>query len=286
MRSFDHNIYFESFGVKIAVAANVPEAVDVIRERLERTLPRCYREIAETEVDHRFSLRWNNSGLDSLHLNGKRLLPRLPRNDVLNSLTSKIRLTVAEHAVDHVFIHAGVVALKARAILLPARSFRGKTTLTAELVKRGATYYSDEYAIIDRRGLVHPFLKDISLRLTDDVEQTEHSVGSLGGVSATDPARAALVVLTRFRKNARWRPREMSRARGLLELLKDVVPIRRDPDPVLQILNLLAEDVKFIKTDRGEASIAADEIIKLSEDLEPFGRKRAAAIGGETEHVY
>jgi hypothetical protein len=39
------------------------------------------------------------------------------------------RLTVAEFAVGRVFIHAGVIAWKGQAVVMPDRSFYGKTAL-------------------------------------------------------------------------------------------------------------------------------------------------------------
>ena len=38
---------------------------------------------------------------------------------------------------------------RGRAIVIPGRTFSGKSTLVAELVRAGATYYSDEYAVED-----------------------------------------------------------------------------------------------------------------------------------------
>ena len=265
MPSHKYKICFESFGVKIGVAANVPEAVEAIEGRLEAALPGCHQSIPDGNTDFQFSINWNRSGQDSLFLDGERLHPRVGRDEALRSLISKIRLTVAENAVDHVFVHAGVVEWNGRAIVIPGKSYSGKTTLTLELVKRGATYYSDEYAIIDRAGLVHPFLKDISLRLTDDVQQTEYSIEELGGKKANGPVEPGIVLLTKFRKNARWRPERLSRANGILELIKDVVPIRRDPKFVLDVLNSLAADVKFIRSERSEATAVVEEIIELSE---------------------
>ena len=43
-------------------------------------------------------------------------------------LIGELELWVAEHAVDRVFVHAGVVAFEGRALLLPGRSLSGKTT--------------------------------------------------------------------------------------------------------------------------------------------------------------
>jgi len=60
-----------------------------------------------------------------------------------------------------------VVAWRGRAILLPGRSYVGKSTLVMELVRAGAVYYSDEYAVLDARGRVHPFAQPVALREPD-----------------------------------------------------------------------------------------------------------------------
>ena len=86
---------------------------------------------------------------------------------VLAVFVSRIRLTIAEFAVRRVFIHGGPVGWKGKAIVLPARSFEGKTTLVAELVKLGASYLSDEYAVVDETGFVHPFAKPLSIRASE-----------------------------------------------------------------------------------------------------------------------
>ena len=65
--------------------------------------------------------------------------------------------------------------------MLPAPSFGGKTTLVAALVRAGAIYYSDEFAVLDEQGFVHPYAKPLSIRGADNW-QVNHSVASLGGV--------------------------------------------------------------------------------------------------------
>ena len=64
---------------------------------------------------------------------------------------------MAAETRERVFVHAGVVGWKGHAIVIPGRSRSGKTTLVAELVKAGAEYYSDEFAVLDAEGRVHPF---------------------------------------------------------------------------------------------------------------------------------
>ncbi len=62
-------------------------------------------------------------------------------------------------------IHAGVVAKENKAVLLPATTQGGKSTLTAALVHAGFRFLSDDTAAIDGpSGRVHPFPLGLSLR--------------------------------------------------------------------------------------------------------------------------
>src|SRR5919205_641777 len=110
------------------------------------------------------------------------------------------------------------------AIVIPGASFSGKTTLVAELVRRGATYYSDEYAVIDRHGYVHPFAKPLSLR-----GDGERAPEELGGTRGRRPLPVRAIVEAPYREGARWRPRERSTAHGALVLLSNALPARYEP---------------------------------------------------------
>ena len=89
------------------------------------------------------------------------------------------QLTLATLAKELVFVHAGVVGWRNRALVIPGRSFSGKSTLVMALVEAGADYYSDEYAIFDLEGKVHPYWRLPKLR-----SASGHKVASrlLGGV--------------------------------------------------------------------------------------------------------
>src|ERR687894_479249 len=50
-----------------------------------------------------------------------------------------------------------VVARGGRALVRPGPSLSGKTTLVAALVRSGAAYLSDEFAVLDPEGRVHPY---------------------------------------------------------------------------------------------------------------------------------
>ena len=133
---------------------------------------------------------------------------------------------VALRARHRVFIHAGVVALGDQAILIPGRTLTGKTTLVAELLRSGATYYSDEYAVLDEAGWVHPFAKALSIRTTLDQPQTLVDVATLGVPSGTVPLRIRAVLSTRYVSGASWRPEPLSAGHAALCLLDNAVAAR------------------------------------------------------------
>ena len=186
----------------------------------------------------------------------------------LSRIASSARLKIAEHAVDKVFIHSGAVAWKGKGIIFPARSFNGKSTLTAALVRFGARYFSDEYAIIDERGRLHPFPKDLSLRQPDgSFTQVDHSVESIGGRAGKRPVPVKLVVLTGFEEGAKWRPKLISQGQAVLGVLNNAVGIRRDPKFVFPVITKLCRSAVAIRSKRGDADKTARLILKYLDDL-------------------
>lgn len=72
---------------------------------------------------------------------------------------------VAAHEVNHVIVHAGVLAKNDEAILLPAPPGSGKSTTSSAFMKRGWRLLSDELALINFNSLnVTPFVRPICLK--------------------------------------------------------------------------------------------------------------------------
>ncbi|HKX84897.1 MAG TPA: hypothetical protein VJL58_11795 [Pyrinomonadaceae bacterium] len=264
--SFSHHFSFEAYGVKIGISANSAEGLTEIKKLITSALPK-YRSLDENdEVDHRFIYSWNPSGRDSYYKNGERITGWRRRDVALEWLMSDIRLTAGENAVGRIFVHAGVVAWKGKAIVMPAHSMRGKSSLTAALIERGAVYYSDEYAIFDAQGYVHPFTKDLSIR--GDLKsrrQIDYPAEAFGAVAATERAPVGMILLTEYGPRARWKPRILTAATGLLEMIRYTLPIRRDPKFTLTVLQHIAKNNLIIKTKRPDAKDAVDRIIELFE---------------------
>jgi hypothetical protein len=266
-KKYGYGRILEAYGVRISIRTNEPGALQAAMERVAEVLPHFSWVDNDNNTDHEFRYSWNAGGRDSLYKNKEKIGINQERNYLIDRFGSELRLTVAENAVDRVFIHAGVVEWKGRGVIIPASSFRGKTTLTAELVRRGAVYYSDEYAILDADGYVHPFPKKLSIRgETDIYRQVDHAVESIGGTAGDRRVPIGMFLITKYKAGAKWNPKALSSAKGLMEIIKHTLPIRRDPHFTLAVLQRAAARAAIVKTPRGEAGETADRILAFIEN--------------------
>jgi len=173
--------------------------------------------------------------------------------DVASALAAHAERFVAEHTPDYLFVHAGVVGWEGRAIVMPGSSFAGKTTLVQAWLEAGATYYSDEFAVFDRLGRVHPFARALEIR--DDSRPLTGRVpaAALGAETGTTPLRVGLVLVTSYRTGARWRPRRVTAAPTLLALMRHTVAARGSPEHSMPILKAAASSGIAFSGPRGEA---------------------------------
>ena len=115
-------------------------------------------------------------------------------------------------------MHAGVVAWNDKALIFPADSFSGKTTLVYEFVKKGAVYYSDEYAVLTVTAMCMPFPRIVSVRDEGgNYIKTDVSVESFGGIKGVDPKPVSLVLLTKYRRPGSLEPGDIDSRTGFDE---------------------------------------------------------------------
>jgi hypothetical protein len=253
-----NTIAFDAYGVAIKIDVSDPSLLVDVRA----VLPPGARETKDTE-DTECGTRFVLTADGDVHQDGKPLATRQDRRVQMVVLDAGIRSHVAMTSPDHVFVHAGAVAIDGRALLLPGISFAGKTTLVAALVRAGATYYSDEYAVLDHDGRVHPYPKPLSLRLGRDARQTETAVGELGGAAGSGPASVAAVVLTSYRPGGRWDPVRRSSAEGALLLLSHTVPARKRPAESLARVQRAAAGAVVLEGERGPAEAIVGDLLAL-----------------------
>lgn len=263
-------IKFQAYGVKIGVKAEKKSYLEAVFPLLKKIYTAGLETVAGREIEYQFYIRRVKGKGFELYRNDELVLENQNREIFFDAVESSIRVTIAEYARAKVFLHAGVVGWKGRAIIIPGRSYAGKTTLVAELVKKGAVYYSDEYAVLDAEGNVQPFPKWLSLRgIINSHTQLDCSVESLGGVAGRATIPAGMVLMMRYDESAEvtsgWQPERLSRGQGIMEILPHTLPIRNQPEFVLQVLNKLTARAIIIKTIRGEAKEFAAVLLNYFE---------------------
>jgi hypothetical protein len=257
-------IAFTSYQARIGIRTSGPMALP----DLLMYLPPRSRVVQRETVDSLFSLivapPSNQSRVkryNILYSGSGRIARSLDLDEVLHALEARLRLDVATRAKGRLFVHAGVVGWQGRAILLPGRSYAGKSTLVKALVDAGATYYSDEYAVLDSRGMVYPYIKPISLRSPDRSESFKVPVDSLPGPVGGEAIPLGAVVVTSYAPEARWRPMGITRAQAMMAMFDNTVVARYKPAFAMEVLQKAVSDCVALKGRRGEAGEIATALL-------------------------
>jgi hypothetical protein len=254
-----------SYGVRIGIRVNKRG----ILESVLPLLPPSWKPAAPGGVDRLYSIiaRKKNAAVASqpsamVYADDLCLARTRDLAPSLDAFESDLQLYVAEMSPRRVFVHAGVVAVNGKAIVIPGRSFSGKTTLTAELVKAGATYYSDEYAVLDRQGRVHHYARPLAIRENGQLAKpTKYNVEALGGRCGNKPLPVGLIIVSKYEAGAQWRPRQLSAGEGALALLANTVSARREPATMLATLRKIALHTAVFKSKRGDARQVVEFIL-------------------------
>ncbi len=224
-------------------------------------LPAGWQPRSSPIVDHLLSLVVGGpaGGVRRFHLlyaAARQLVRTTEWHEALAVLENHLTQAVAEMAPGRLFVHAGVVGWNGKAIVVPGASHAGKSTLVAALLEAGASYYSDEYAIFDMEGRVHPFPRSLQLRDGSDVP-TRVEPEELGGRRGVGPLPVGLVAVARYDQGSRWRPARLSPGRALLELLANTIVARSHPSRAMSTLRRIVSRAPSFKGRRGEAKETA-----------------------------
>jgi hypothetical protein len=192
---------------------------------------------------------------------GNLFVETLDQARACEAFESTVQVDVAAASTEWIFIHAGVVVHDGGAIVIPAPPMRGTSTLVDALVRAGATYYSDEYAVIDRDGRIHPFCVPLSIR-TGDGGKRRVSLGDRTMARPAVPIRT--IVSTRHEVGAVWQARRGTPAESAVTLLSNAVRVRLAPRSTLDVLARAVESAVLLEGPRGEASLVAPQLLNES----------------------
>jgi hypothetical protein len=256
-------IAFESYGLRIGVRVNSLE----LMARVQECLPPGWQAADSSFVDYLYSLRVGTAtgvpgirAFGQLYADGQQVAQSLELDYLLEMLESVVQIYVAEWAPKYIFIHAGAVAWEGKVLVLPGRSFAGKSSLVAELVRAGAGYFSDEYAVLDECGRVWPYPRRLSLRVGGS-GRSRCTPEDLGGSTSCGPLPVGWIVATHYRPGARWRPSSLSPGQAVLQLMAHAVPAHARPLPTMAAARAAVRGASCLRGERGEATATAAELL-------------------------
>lgn len=171
---------------------------------------------------------------------------------VFKYFDSYVRVRVGEYCPNRVFVHSGVVGINGKALLIPGNSFSGKSTLVLELVKLGAEYFSDEFAILDEQGNVHPYARPINMR-TDDGKYRPYTVDVGNAGSQTVKLPVGAVLFTNYKEGSAFRPKILSPAEGIMTITPFTLPIRINPAYTIRVLQQVMNSALIVRSKRTHA---------------------------------
>lgn len=255
-------VFLGAFGATIALVDPPSElAGDLVTQLVGRTSLALVDGPADAEYrfswwrEHRQAELWSGEELLRRHLADT-------PDELITSIVGGAHHGVACHARGFTFVHAGAVAIDGCAVVIPGASHFGKSTLVRALVEAGAGYLSDEFAVLDAGGRVHPYRKPLSLR---DVpgEGRLVDVEELGGVHAVEPFEQGCVISTRYEAGVSFEPEPMAPGMLALELVANTVTIQRKPDEDTTAIAAFVRAARGWLGPRGDADEAAGLIAEL-----------------------
>jgi len=249
-------ICFRAHGVSVGVRVNELGTLELLRA----CLPPGSRREEIGRVPRLYSFYLNRGpqrkGIRRFHtlFGDHQILYRSENElDLYEEFEKDVDSFVAQTSTTRFFVHAGVVGWSGKAIVIPGRSFTGKTTLVTEFLRVGATYYSDEFAVFDKNGYVHPFDRPLGVRLDSTGRQTKRTAHEFASRVGKEPLPLGLMIVTRYKKSASWRPQSTSFGRGVLHLLGNSLSARANPTHALSVLTRTNEGARILRGVRGEA---------------------------------
>jgi hypothetical protein len=264
-------IAFHAYGLRVGVRVNRAEVLPDI----EKCLPPDWEPGISPYVDALFSVRVAspqkpNSRTREYHLlyaAMDRKVRTLNWSELLAHLEYEISAYLAQWARNRIFLHAGVIGWKGKALLLPGISGAGKSSLVTALLRAGATYYSDEFALIDASGYVHPYARRLSLR--DGGVHRRCGPECFGAERGYAPLPIGLVALLRYDPRGTGQLTPMPAGRAAMALLDHAIAIQQDPDAALLMAERLVANTPVLRGRRGEADRMVPVLLNLLEQVSP-----------------
>jgi hypothetical protein len=257
--SMPHGFGISAFGWRVAILADCESTRAILDRYLFPWLPRSAAEPAD--ADAVFRVLPAGEGFQ-VRAEDKAVAHSATLETLIPQLQSLLDDGLVRRLTGVVAVHAGAVALGGSAVLLPGPSHAGKSTLVAELVRRGCVYFSDEYALIDDLGLAHPYPRALMLR-NGQAQSRPVLPSEWKATVGCAPAPVKLVLAVQHAPGSSWNIRRVPQSEMLLMLLKNTPHSISDSTNLTSALLRTSGAAACFAGTRGEAADAASRILAL-----------------------
>ncbi len=251
--------HVRAFDCCIEAAADCAESCAVLDRYIFPTIPRSDASGSGSDI----ALRVSRAGeAFRLSVDGKEVASAPQPIGLVPDIVHAIDEAVVRRLSALRAVHAGTVQCNGRVLLLPGMTHSGKSSIVAELLRRGATYFSDEYALIDPEGRVHPYPRPLLLRDGGD-RQVPVLAGELNAPVGDGPAPPGWILLLNYQAGESWNVVPLAQSLAVLALLENTPhELARSPRMMEQFERAVA-GAKCYAGKRGDAADAAIEILRL-----------------------
>jgi hypothetical protein len=249
-----------AFDCSILATANSPEAFEIIERYIFPSFPRT--EAANDAPDVSLHIEQAEDEF-RLSKDGELFLSSGQAIDLVPHLIHLLDEAVVQRLVSLRAVHAGTVLLNGRALLLPGATHSGKSSIVAELLRRGATYFSDEYALIDADGLVHPYPRPLLLR-KGSPEQFPVVAGECNAPVGKARAPVGWILLLQYEAGCAWNITPVPQSLALVALLQNTPHALADSPELIDMFQRAVAGATCHAGRRAEATDAATEIMRLT----------------------
>lgn len=252
---------YVAFGVPWEVQADDMSAFHLLIDRLPPgAVPTSSKALARTYRFRTLPPTMSESEASFMLLaDGRPLIRSSEPSDIVQAFEDDLKWLVAERSPRKVFLRAGVVGWRDRAIIIPGGTRSGKSTLVRSLIGCGATYYSDEYAVLEG-NLVQPYPSRVHNWIAPG-----NSLGCwLDEVNSSQPIKpvpVGIILFAPYQSGAVFKPKLISRGKSLLGMFKYAVASQRNPEQVLRALELVSRRCNALEGVRGDAQTVASYLL-------------------------
>lgn len=279
-RSCDANVSFSIGDVPVEIHAARPELLEDITSLYTQPA-----RVAASGPTIRIDVRRANGGglrrLYQVYADGHPVGGTCRARHLVPFIEWGINLRVIASRNQYVQLHAASMSLGDAGCIFAGGSGYGKSTLAAGLLARGWKYFSDEFALIDRKSLtLHPFPKPICIksgafrviqrlglpfaRRKDFIKARKGRVGyinpyTVGEEAVGVAAPVRYIVFPKYVPGSKAQLSPLPRALALMELAGCVFNRQAFDDQALSLLRRVvmhAECVRLVSDDLGEACAA------------------------------